>query len=511
MQNNSIYKSIEIAKNGAQIPVLINGKTIESRYNPQTEAQRIAETISTDSLFFIVIGIGGGFLIEEIAKHNPDSLIIGVEKTKEDIEFIRKIQLNKELEQKETIFFTDSDSLINLLIQKYVPVFYGNLEIIEQRAWALENQESKNIINLEIKKALQTISQDYSVQAHFGKIWQNNILNNLQLVQKFIFPSEKIKSINTNLKAIIIAAGPSVDKQIELLKQNKDEYYIIATDTAYSILLKNEICPNAVISIDGQTVSYNHFITSTNINNTLFIFDLCANPSAVKYIYEKNGPILFSYNNHPLSKLISKKFNNLINLYTGSGTVTIAALDFALQLGFKNIEILGADFSYQNGKPYAKSTYLDNLYLSSENRTQSYEKKFTSLMMRTPLQKINKNKYTTQILQSYENSLEDYLKIKNAKFIKQNDVYQISNEQTENNILKLKNNQKQEYSFDEFLKDFVKNIDINIEKKDILDLNEYEISLFPLMSWIKTNENKSKDLKFIELLNLAYKSLQRYN
>ena len=39
MSSQSIYKSIETAKNGSQIPVFQSGRTMESRYNPERDAE----------------------------------------------------------------------------------------------------------------------------------------------------------------------------------------------------------------------------------------------------------------------------------------------------------------------------------------------------------------------------------------------------------------------------------------------------------------------------------------
>ena len=68
---------------------------------------------------------------------------------------------------------------------------------------------------------------------------------------------------------------------------------------------------------------------------------------------------------------------------------------------FNDIEFFGADFSYLNGKPYAKGTYLDNLYAIKSSRITNTETAFTKLLYRTELINIEKNKYTTKILESY--------------------------------------------------------------------------------------------------------------
>ena len=112
--------------------------------------------------------------------------------------------------------------------------------------------------------------------------------------------------------------------------------------------------------------------------------------------------------------------------FSGAGTVTITALDIAVQAGFTDIMILGADFSYSDGKAYTSGTYLDTLYNKGSSKLAETEQTFSKLMFRTELLEITRNKKTTQILQAYKGSLEKYLTEKNISFTKKNEVYELA-------------------------------------------------------------------------------------
>ena len=121
--------------------------------------------------------------------------------------------------------------------------------------WINENYDYLPQIYENIQKAINIISADYSTQAHFGKIWINNIMNNL----KFINQQKKITiKTNTSKTAAVIAAGPSLDKTLNTFINHPNDYFIIATDTAYQTLIKNKIKPHIVVSLDGQIISKNH-------------------------------------------------------------------------------------------------------------------------------------------------------------------------------------------------------------------------------------------------------------
>ena len=70
----SIYSSIMTTKNGSQIPVFHSGRTAESKYNPQLEAQRIVDGIEKKFDFFILIGVSSGILLKSLVQAFNDSV-----------------------------------------------------------------------------------------------------------------------------------------------------------------------------------------------------------------------------------------------------------------------------------------------------------------------------------------------------------------------------------------------------------------------------------------------------
>ena len=231
----TIYSSFIETKNGSQIPLLKSGRTLESRYNPQKEAENIINSLDSTYSFFLILGLGSGILAEEILEKIDASKIIVLEKSQADFDFLKTNQNIKNLLTNERIITSDIENLSKNLINNYLPAKYGSLKIIEQRNWLLENSELKNDINMSIQNAISQISADFSVQSHFGKIWTTNILNNIKLFSQITPPS----SFNPDLSktALVVAAGPSLDSKITQIMEKRDQYYIISTYTAFSTLL----------------------------------------------------------------------------------------------------------------------------------------------------------------------------------------------------------------------------------------------------------------------------------
>lgn len=503
--NESIYQKIEIAKNGTKIPLLKSGKTLESRYNPERDAETLCNSLDTAARFFLVLGIGSGIFINKLLEKYKDCFIIGLEIYQNDIDFLNQLEAVKEAAKQTNVRFCTLETLFDTLTNNYLPGKFGDLKILEQRVWLAENQNHIDEIKYIINHAVGIISADYSVQAHFGKIWMKNILQNSLLAEKTCNRLPELSTTEKAKTALIVAAGPSLEKSINLFKDkiiNRDELYIIATDTAFSTLNKKGIESDAVISIDGQNVSYNHFIKAyeqtsqaAKYDKTRFFFDLCANHSAAKKLFESNFQLSFFCSGHPLSSAINNSNNNsLPYLFSGAGTVTITALDFAIKSGFTKIKILGADFAYLNGKAYTYGTYLESLYKKAANHILNFETLFDKLMFRTPLTE-KADRKTTQVLEAYKESLNTYLTQNNASFRIENDVYIINLENNTNPVLQ----KNTTFKLSNFL-----------EKFKSSKAEETEIILLPYIAWLKNNK-KFKDESYSNLLKLAFNTIVSYN
>ena len=412
-----IYDKIIETKNEQKTPVFISGKTFHSKYNPEREAVQLVQN-TKESSFFAVTGLGAGFYVQELRKVFPSSFILVIEKSEEDISFLlNNIPELKNLFDEKTKICSIS-KLSETLPQYYLPALYPTFSVFSVQSW-LSEIDMQNLFDT-INLTLKNISADFATQAHFGKIWQKNIISNLKIQKKAEchFPTEK--------QCIIAAAGPGLDFIEEKIKNKRDEYYIIATDTAYRSLSLRKIISDAVISIDGQEISHSHFMGRT-ASETTFFFELTACPSAARKIQTHSGSTIFLTSQHPLSQYAdSHSPESFIQIDSSSGTVTIAALDLAVKAGFKDIFVYGADFGYVNNKPYAKGTYLDRSFYNKGTKLSTAETSFSRLMYRSSLIKVSENKKTTELLQFYENQLFQWAAKNNCSIKKENDCFRIS-------------------------------------------------------------------------------------
>ena len=399
-----IYSSTILSKSGEEVPLFLNGKPMHSKYSPENE--RILSEGSVKDGFFLIGGIGAGHHIDNLARQLENYFIIAFEADRESLEFCMAFKKVRKLLQNPNIRFCTASELQDAVAQQYIPALYGDFRCLFQRAWQKENEEVCAGIEEGLKVTLRTVSADFSVQSHFGKIWMHNILVNLRDIKPFQLPS--LDKRNLDKCAAIIAAGPSLDKSMNLLKENRDEFFIIATDTATGPLYRSGVNPDAIVCVDAQSVSQEHFYPippSPEAPGKPSVFlDICASPSCVRLLESRGIHPVFFHSGHPLSRLAAEQLP-LMQVETGSGTVTIAAADIARQLGFCRIRLFGADFAYSRGKPYTKGSYLDRRFGSWSHRTFTAEQQFAALMYRTELKKRGDGVYSSEVLEGYGKSL----------------------------------------------------------------------------------------------------------
>jgi hypothetical protein len=412
---SAVYKETAVAKTGLKVPVYASGKAAQSKYDPEREA--LSFGLETDgAAFAVIIGVAGGYQIKSFLNKNPGCKILAIENTAEDLDFLKKnIPCVSGLYQNKSVIFRAAEEeggIESALLQNYFPAHHGALTILSLRSWVQETQDGHHKIAQRIQSALQEISADYSTQAHFGRLWTKNIFCNLMALKKMQESEQKEIQFDKSIlrkTAAVIAAGPSLDKSACEILNNREKYFVIATDTALKIFSRRKIKVDAVVSIDAQHLSAEHF-NGANVKDAIFVLDLAGNPSIAKFALQKKARALFTDSGHPLVSFAGSFCKrSFLKLNSGGGTVAVCAVDFARKIGFKKIKIFGADFGYSQGKAYAKGSYLDDLHGARQDKTQNAETSFCRLMFRTELEKNARGFLQSPTLRRYQKSMETLL------------------------------------------------------------------------------------------------------
>lgn len=403
------------SKKGPIIPIIRfknKERPLHSTFDPEKEGFRFYENSKANG-YIVFLGLGAAYHIKPFIEQSDVSEILIID---HDISIFKAIISNLDLSQfllnrRVKIFIDpDIDFVKNYLLSNYLPAVSGNLHILNLRSRFEQEEKYFSNIRSGIKEILSSLTDDFSVQSHFGKRWFINTLSNLKTAQtvKNVLPPIK--------RAMITGAGPSLESQLPTLKKYRENSFLIATDTSLTFLIKHNITPDLVISIDCQHITYHHFLSGFPKEIPL-VLDL-ASPS---WLTRVSDNIVFFTSGHPFSQLVNTKWRSFPYIDTSGGNVSHAAISLADKLGAKEILLFGVDFSYPKGKSYARGTYLYPYFSSKSIRTNPGENSFVSFIFynKHTVRKLKKYgfSYTTTPMISYKKRLENASKNINAKII----------------------------------------------------------------------------------------------
>ena len=389
------------------VPALVDGAgqahALHSTVDPEREAQRLAATLNegwAEPGFVVFLGLGAAYAAAAALSSGNASHILVIDFDINGIaELLGSLIFDVLGDPRFTLLVDPDSSLIQkTILDLYNPCLCGGIRALPLRARVEQDKEKFAIAGEAIQRAIEKVSADYSVQAHFGMRWFSNIIRNIGIAQSL---NAGVSPINTAAisDVAICAAGPSLNAQIPLLLERRKSLFIIAADTSLPALLAGGVKPDAVVSIDCQHISYYHFIGTCCADIPLFL-DIASPPLLSGF----SSSSFFFAGGHPLAAYLCQKWMPLPALDTSGGNVTYACLSLAEQLGACRITVYGADFSYPLGNAYARGTYFYPLFERKQNRLSPLEACLSSFLYRSHFLPPENEAARSKVVPCYETS-----------------------------------------------------------------------------------------------------------
>jgi hypothetical protein len=401
--------SFKAAGSGAVLPLVKDAGrwiALHSSVDPVREGLRVYESLKGAG-FLVFIGLGAAYHIIPCLE---DPGVSGVLVVEEDASFFRSILENVErtrlLGDPRVRFIVNPapGAVEAALVSSYIPSLMGGIKSFPLRTMKYQSGFTASAAG-EIGSAMDRISADFSAQARFAKRWAANTFANLPFIGQESF------SIAGKRSVWVFAAGPSLDLQISGLDGGDRDALFLSTDTALPALISRGLRPDAAISIDCQHCGYLHYLCSCAGGGSPagipFLFDVSSPPSLVRTADVR----FFFAGGHPLSRFISRRWIRLPEVDTSGGNVAYAALSVAESVGAEDIRFFGLDFSYPDGKPYARGTYIPRHFDSRAHRLSPSESRHVSFVLgggKVVRESIENGwRYTNPLFASYYASMQE--------------------------------------------------------------------------------------------------------
>ncbi|ABK44666.1 conserved hypothetical protein [Magnetococcus marinus MC-1] len=331
----------------------INGESFSRMGSVAYFKQHYGKALWGPDKLTIVLGTDSGLLVHYILEH------IHAEDTTSRVLFIELEDVLERLQQEE-------------LLPKTIP---GRVDVVSMAQWLERAKEAFNFSDylfLDAVNRVQSVGAQDALHPHYLGQWDSLTNEFLQFstVVKMqtgnqIFAHAGLKNLAENRlraqqlhglfkgkTAVILAGGPSLLESLAHVKANRDKLVVIAVARIAGTLLKEQITPDFIFSIDPHEVSFNnshemlHFWEKSFFVNLYHVTPMLLGQWRGRSAYI--GP-LFPWKNEIDGE-------NQLPSYPGI-TVSHQAIGCAIDMGFSQIILCGIDLCFsKEGYTHAKGS-----------------------------------------------------------------------------------------------------------------------------------------------------------
>lgn len=343
------------------------GIYLHNRENPVLEAQSIFSGTTNEpvSICFIY-GIGLGYLFQ-VASLNSKGTVILYEPDLDSLKTVfNLVDFSKDLSKPNVFLTNDFKKACSIIHSKSgMKNFPYMLSLPSQR-----EMDSVGFDSL-VKSLRDTIGSyfldlKYTKEKFYPTLWMllyniPNLINETPLI--------KVKDVCKGKTAVIVSAGPTLDRDIEILKKYRDKFVLFTVGTALKTLTEHNIKPDFVCVIESFNSSPQ--LEGVDLSDVYFITEPYSHGFLRKFNFKK----IFSHisANNPVNHLWSEICGEDIKEYWSKGTVSYTAMNSARILGCSKIILVGQDLAYIEGQCYSKNSIYKDLICAFDKENNKWE------------------------------------------------------------------------------------------------------------------------------------------
>ncbi|WP_274309188.1 motility associated factor glycosyltransferase family protein [Solibacillus daqui] len=382
---------IELAKSGEK-NLIVNNINYYSTYNPKKDVSKyIASKIDKNCVRYIVIGLGLGYHIDELLIQDDKEIIV-LETNQDIMNYLNENKILDKYRNNKRIKFVANFKDLHLTIKDCLIII---------PAWKKHLQDEK------VKLVIEQLEFEFA-KGQNRDLMLENFSRNIVTNWKTIKPLENQLHLKT---AILVAAGPDLDNQIDFLNRAQNKAYILCVSAAYQTLKEHNIRPNGIVAID-QRVEYLLQLGDSNIPVPLFAL------STVHPSFTSTNNELFLLFQRGLDFVEQYAIEFDTPLIESHGSVATAGLSLLQYLGAEQIIFVGQDLAMHANKShsaYSTSNYvvpIASRYKTKSNSEKDVETQLQWLIFKRHLEKMIENTPSIQ----YFNTSYNGAKIRGAEY-----------------------------------------------------------------------------------------------
>jgi hypothetical protein len=355
---------------------------LHSRYDPLREArQALKEYDLSASNYFTFLGFGLGYLADALLEQVPpeEARVFIVESNLEILRAAMEARDLSRLLSLPHIHFAwpiSSRSLADQWRSFFDPVAARqSLNIPHAPSLILAPDLFKSAAETLRSVTLQVFT-DINTLVGKAPVFLENFVANFALARK----SPGITDCAGRFRktpAVLVSAGPSLDRNISHLKNYADRVLVISADTALKPLLAAGIEPHFVLSADPAYVNYLH-LKDAPVDRCLLVAESTAYPDTLKMFDRRTFICQFKNSSlQELSEVLGPK-----GTLRAWGSVATMCLDFAMHLQCNPIIFIGQDLAFSEGRTYCTGLHWEREWFQGISNPDGWKKRWAEICER---------------------------------------------------------------------------------------------------------------------------------
>ncbi len=329
--------------------------------------------------------------------------------------------------------FISSEDFFRIIVSESLDTLYNCSQnsILYNLNWVpfdeVMKRKERKAVNFFETASVQHTSGDAQIDRindltlnYFKALMSKSMFNNLKRFEKEETIDElfKTKGQYGDKYALICGAGPSLNDNLDLVKEFREYFTIFGVDSSLLPLYKKGIEADYILSIDPCNTS--KFFEGYKSDRTSVIASIHTHYEGIKSWQNK---ILFYF------PIPIRKFDYwLLSLIEGYSTIPFltpfnncgsTSFLFAHQLGFKEIALMGLDFSYTANRWYTQGAVTEEIFgLEKIDSESKIEANFQKMKLEKVYNCVGEIVYTDATFKLYASTLEQYINFNEIKNVK---------------------------------------------------------------------------------------------
>lgn len=308
----------------------------------------------------LIMGTGNPSYLRELVGRTEKSITIIIYEPSLQIfiKFLEMVDLERWMEKHLIVFWVDGlkgmdrEPMRILLEQvlKYEMLSFSRRFILPNYD-KLFTEKAVDFIKLCREIAVKEVVQ-FNTKNTFSGVMVKNLFANVKYLCDEYKTTQLIEVIPRDIPGILVAAGPSLNKNIQELKKAKGKAFIIAVDTAIKPLLKAGIVPDMYAIIDAMKPL--ELVQEEGAREIPLLTTLNAAPEILKF---HKGMKFFYNEGYLFAEKIFRQSGQMVGDIACGGSVATSVFSLFHKIGITTIILVGQDLAYTDNKSHADGTF----------------------------------------------------------------------------------------------------------------------------------------------------------